>query len=115
MPLGREAAHVVADLGDDDPGAEVTDPRDRGQDGDRRAKGLDIGVDLPIDLGNRRVDGIDLLQVQLQQKAVVLGHPAAQRLAQLLRRRLDPAMRQPGQCVGIAFTGNQGFDHRTPA
>ena len=45
----------------------------------------------------------------------MLGHPAAQRLAKLLRRRLDPAMRQPGQCVGIAFTGNQGFDHRPPA
>jgi hypothetical protein len=66
MPRGREAAHIVADLGHDDPGTEVTDPRDRGQDGNRRAKGLDIGVDLPIDLRNRRVDGIDLLEVQLQ-------------------------------------------------
>jgi hypothetical protein len=70
---GREAAHIVADLGHDDPGAEIADPGDRGQDGDRRAKGLDIGVDLPIDLRNRRVDGIDLLEVQFQQEAVVLS------------------------------------------
>ena len=102
MPLGREAAHIVADLGDDERGAEVTDARDRGQEGDRRAKGLDIGVDLPIDLRNRRVDGVDLLEVQSPQEAVVLGHPAAPRLAKFLRRRLDPAMRQPSQCVGIA-------------
>jgi hypothetical protein len=64
----------------------ATDPRDRGQDGDPRTKGLDIGVDLAIDLSNGRVDGIDLLEVQLQE-AVVLGRPAAQRLAKLLRRR----------------------------
>ena len=40
---------------------------------------------------------------------MVLGHPAAQRLAKLLPRRLDPAMRQPGQCVGIAFTATLLF------
>lgn len=45
MPVGREAAHIVADLRHDDPGAEVTDPRACNQDGNFRAKGLDIGVD----------------------------------------------------------------------
>ena len=39
------------------------------------------------------------------------GHTAAQRLAELLGRRLDPAMRQLGQLLGIALTGDQGFDH----
>ena len=46
MAIGGEAAHIRADLGHDGAGAEVADPRDRGQDGDRRAKGLDVGVDL---------------------------------------------------------------------
>ena len=63
MPVGREAAPIIADLGHDDPGAEVADPGDRGQDGERRAKGLDRGVDLLVDLRNRRVDGIDLLRL----------------------------------------------------
>jgi hypothetical protein len=39
------------------------------------------------------------------------GDAAAQRFAELLGRCLDPAMRQLGQLLGIALTGDQGFDH----
>ena len=49
---------------------------------DGGAKGLDVGVDLRIDLGDRRVERVDLLEMQAQQEAMVLGHPAAQCLAQ---------------------------------
>jgi len=52
-----------------------------------------MGVDLLIDLGNRCVDGIDLLEVQPQHEAVMFTHPAAQRLAKLLRRRPRPSPR----------------------
>ena len=53
-------------------------------------KGLDAFVHFPIDLGNidlgdGGVDGVDLLKMQPQQKAMVLHDPAAQRLAQSSR------------------------------
>src|SRR5215472_3946001 len=49
MSSGGETAHVAADLGADDLGAQIADPRNGGQQQDRRAKGLDMDVDLPID------------------------------------------------------------------
>ena len=62
MAFGREAAHVDADLGDDDLGAELADAGDRAQDCDRRAKGLDVGVDLLVNLGDGGIDGVDVLE-----------------------------------------------------
>ena len=111
MPSGREAAHVAANLGKDDASAQFVDPGDGGQQVDGRAKGLDMSVNLLIDGVDRCVDGVDLLQLQAQQEAVMPRDAAAQRLAELLGRRLDPTMRQLGQLLGIAFTGDQGFDH----
>ncbi len=64
MAIGREAAHVGADLGHDGTGAEITDTRDRGQQPDRDAKRLDVGVHLRIDFGDGGVEGINLLKMQ---------------------------------------------------
>jgi len=114
VPGGREAAHVAADLGKDDASAQFVDPRNGGQQVDGGAKGLDLSVDLLIDGADRRVDGVDLLQMQAQQKAVMPGEAAAQRFAQFLGRCFDPAMRQLGQFLGIALPGDQGFDHPAP-
>ena len=61
VPLGREAAHVTADLGEDDAGAQIADTGNGVQQLDGGAKGFDIGVDLPIDLADGAVDGVDLL------------------------------------------------------
>jgi hypothetical protein len=44
--------------------------------------------------------------MQPQQKAVVLHDPAAQRLAQLLRRRFDAGMGESGQLAGIGLAGD---------
>ena len=57
------------------------------------------------------VDGVDLLQVQAQQKAMMRGDAAAQSFPQCFGRRLDAAMCQPGQLLGIALAGDQGFHH----
>jgi hypothetical protein len=47
---GREAAHVAADFGEEDFGAEDADAGNGIQECNRGAKGLDIGVDFLIDL-----------------------------------------------------------------
>src|SRR5258705_8286923 len=64
MTFGREAVHVDADLGNDDLSAEIADAGDGAQDLDRGAKGLDMGVDLLIDLTDSGVDRIDMLKEQ---------------------------------------------------
>ena len=82
MTLGGEAVHVDADLGSpreggDDLGAEIADAEDGAQDLDRGAKGLEMGVDLLIDLTDGGVDRIDMLQEQPQHEPMMVGHPAA--------------------------------------
>ena len=58
-----------------------------GQERERASrKGGEMLVDLPVDLGDAPLQGVDLLQMQPQQEAVVFGHPAAQCLAQLAGR-----------------------------
>jgi hypothetical protein len=45
-----------------------------------------------------------VLQVEVQQEAMMVPHPAAKHLAQFLRRSLDPRIRQGGQLdrIGLA-------------
>src|SRR5215469_915868 len=96
VPGGREACHVAADFGEDDASAQLVDTGNGSQQVDGGTKGLDLSVDLLIDGVDRGIDGVDLLQMQAQQKTMMPGDTAAQRLAELLGRRLDPAMRQLG-------------------
>jgi len=93
---GREAAHVAADLGKDDARAQFVDAGNGGQELNGGAKGLDLSVDLLIDGADRRVDGVDLLQMQAQQEAVMPRDAAAQRFAELLGYRPRPT---PGQAL----------------
>ena len=109
MRRGGKSAHVVADFGHNDAGTQFADSRDGGQQFDGDAKGLDAFAHLSIDLGNSGVDGIDLLKMQPQQKAMVLHDPAAQRLAQSSRRRLDAWMSERSQLAGISFAGDQSL------
>lgn len=80
MRCGGKSAHIVADFGRNDAGTQFADSRNGGQQLDGDAKGLDAFVHFTIDLGNSGVDGIDLLKMQPQQKAVVLQDPTAQRV-----------------------------------
>ena len=68
MPGGREAAHIAADFGEDNASAQFVDAGNGGQEVDGGAKGLDIGVDLLIDLFDRRVDYVDLLECSRNRK-----------------------------------------------
>ena len=74
MALAREAAHVDADLGDDDLGTELADARNSAQDLDRRAKGLDVGLDLLVNSGYGLTEGGHVVQMQPQHEPVMCGH-----------------------------------------
>src|SRR3954462_5909952 len=91
---GREAAHVDADLGDDDLRGQVTDAGDGAQQPDRLTERVEIAVHLLVDLGDGGLQGIDLTQVQAQQEAVALGDAAGQGGPQLLGRGLDAALHE---------------------
>jgi hypothetical protein len=48
-------------------------------------KGRDIGLHLLVDLGDGRFDGVDLLEMQAEQEAMLLGDTTAQSGSQLRR------------------------------
>ena len=114
MPGGREAVHVEADLGDNDPGAELADAGDRGQEPDGGAKGRRLRVDLPVDRGDRPVEGIDLVEMQPQQEAVVACHPSPQGGAKLVGRGLEATV-EHGQHRGIGLALDERLEHRPAA
>ena len=112
MRCGGKSAHVVADFSRNNACSKFANSRNGGQQLDGDAKGLDAFVHFAIDLGNSGVDGVDLLKMQPQQKAVVLHDPAAQRLAQSSRRRLDAIISERSQLAGISFARDQSRQHR---
>jgi hypothetical protein len=65
---GGETAHIGADLGEDHLGTQGADARDGAQQLDRCAKGREPGLDLFVDLGDRRFQGLHLPQVQRSRK-----------------------------------------------
>ena len=111
MTRGGEAAHVDADFRDDDAGAEIADPRHGTQQSDGIAKRRDTSIHLLIDLVDGDIDGVNLLQMQGEQEAMMLGHSPAQGVAELLGRRLDPPMGEVGQPERVGLAGNHRFDH----
>jgi hypothetical protein len=64
MCSGGEPPHVSADLRQDDLGAQFTDPWDSAQLFDSVAKASKPGIGLPVDLGNRGIERVDLLYMQ---------------------------------------------------
>ena len=75
MPCGWKAAHVDADLGDDDLSAEITDAWMGAQQADRLAKRVEITVHLCVNFTNGGIERIDLAQMQSQQKTMLAGDP----------------------------------------
>ena len=113
MSGGREAAHVAADFGEDDASTQLADAGNGGQELDRGSKGLDQSVDLRIDFADCRINGVDLLQMQTQQEAVMPGDAAAQRGLQFGWAGFDAPVGQRSQSIGVGFAGDQRFDPPT--
>ena len=63
MAIGGEAAHVEADLGEDDLRIQSFDARGRGQQTDCGAKGRNVGLDLPIDRDDSCLECVDLFEM----------------------------------------------------
>src|ERR1700704_542322 len=103
MPCGWKAAHVDADLGDDDLSAEITDAWMGAQQAYGLTERVEIAVYCLVDLEDGRLERVDLAQMQSQQKAVLAGDPPLQCCADLLAWRPDASMHQGQQLVGVAF------------
>ena len=73
MACGWEAAHVDADLGDDDLSTQITQARMRAQQADHLAKRVEITVHLRVNLPNGGIERINLAQMQTQQEAMLAG------------------------------------------
>ena len=71
MVVRGVAAHVDADLRKNGLGAEVVEARDGLHDLDALTKGVEIGLHLFVDPRDRPIEGVDLLQMELKQEAVV--------------------------------------------
>ena len=59
-------------------------------------KGGEPGIDLPIDRGDAGIERVDLLQMEIEQKAMVSLDAPAQGFAQPCLRRPDLGMRERG-------------------
>ena len=73
MPSGREAAHVDANLGNDDLSAEITDAWMGAQQAHGLTERVEIAVHLRVDLEDGGIVRINLAQMQSRQKAVLAG------------------------------------------
>ena len=69
MGVRREAAHVDADLGRNGLGAEIVEAGDGPYDRDGLTKGVEIALHLLVDQRDRPIEGVDLLQMELEQEA----------------------------------------------
>src|ERR1700716_665848 len=72
-------------------------------------------IDFAVDLADGLIQTVPLLQVQIEQKAVVLRQPLMQRVVEFLRRRLDPFAGKLGQLTRLANTLDHRLDHSSPA
>jgi len=110
--VGREHAHVGADLGDQHLGGAALDAGDRAQQLNRRLE----RVNLLLDPTGQRVDVLleflDVREHPLEQEGVVLGEAVGERLAQLRQLLAQLALGQLGERLGIRLALDQRAHHR---
>ena len=99
-------------LGDENGGSYRADAGDLIEPGCRGRERGDHLLDLGVELGDVGVDGVDPGQHLGQQKRVVLGEVAGERLFQRADLAAHPGAGQLGEGLGVAFPGDQGGHHR---
>ena len=111
MRVGREAAHVRADLGEQHLGGAPVDAGDRVQQleltGERAGQLLD-----PLRQGrDRLVEEVDLGEHLPDQQRVVAGEAALERFAQRGDLLAQRALGQLGEHLGVVGAGDQRVEH----
>ena len=74
-------------------------------------KGSTLPSTSLIDARQWRVQSIDLVQMQLEQEAVMVRYPATQRGFQFRRGGLESPSASTAKASGNGLAGNQGLDH----
>jgi hypothetical protein len=110
-----EARHVDADLGDEDLGGGVADSGCGRQDFDFGTKGLDGRAHLLVDGGNGALESLDLVQVQLEQEAMMLPDVASQYLQQRAWARLQSRGDSLDQRLRVGLSGDELLQDRPAA
>jgi hypothetical protein len=75
----------------------------------------DESSNVPIDVLDRCVRELDVLQLKVQQQTRMICRPTTKGLAQFLGRGLDPPIRPRRQLDRIGLARNQRLDHRPTA
>src|SRR4029077_17849222 len=71
------------------------------------AKRVELFAHARLQFADGFLQRVDLLQVKLDEKAVIVAHVAAQGLDQLLARRFEAALRQLRELVRVSLTSHQ--------
>jgi len=73
---GRERRHIETDLGDQHLRGRLADTRDGHQPTASLIERDELAVDLLVDAGDRRVEMVDIREMQPQHRAVMVAEPA---------------------------------------
>jgi hypothetical protein len=90
MTSGRKAAHVGANLGEEDLGRGLAQARNLLQSFNGVTKGLKCGLDPPIEGRDRLFQLLNGLQVLVDEEAVMWAHATEQRIGKLGLRCGEP-------------------------
>lgn len=123
MPGGDKAAHVGTGFRQDAGGRQGADARNRVEKMDQGAKGGlpgrhllvhggDRGINRPVDLDDRLVQRVILLEVEPEQETVMIGQPPMQRIVKLFGCGLDASIGQGRQPGRIADPGDSTTQRR---
>ena len=115
MASRGESRHVDADLADDDVGHGLTDARHRGQEVRALVKGFEALANARLHIAHGPMKGVDLGQMQLEQKPMMLTDTPAKRLDELRAAGLEPTARHIHQSFGVCLAGDQSFEFERTA
>ena len=107
MPIGGEAAHVDADLGDDHLGGALLDAGDRAEQLNRGGERVELLFDLVGEQLDLLVEEVEVGEDRRDDQRVLAVETADQRLAQGGDLRAQPALRQLGQHLRVGGAGNE--------
>ena len=115
MAGGGEASHIEADLGDQDAGDGLAHARHREQSVEGGAN-RDEGVAEPhLHVVHGLLKGGHLGEMELEQEAVVSGEAPVQGGDEGGARRLEAAVNQIGQALGMGLARPEGVEDRAAA